>query len=342
MNPQIDIDDVIEHFTLLPPEIDFLGSNNPHNHLGKALLLKFCQCHGRFPESDSEFTAATIEYVARQLSIKSEAIRGYNWSGRTIKEHRRQIREWLGFHPATLTDQEALQAWLMQEVLPHEHRPVYLEQLAYQRLRDIHVEPPTQGRMNRLITAAVYQHEQSFFNSTAERLPEEVKANLLRLIHAKADLSESIDLGETIDDAPSSYPIHDLKSGPGDAKVANIKKVADRLKFLHQIGLPKDIFQDIPLRFLRQYQQQTAVESISHLQRRHENPQTYALLASFCWVRHRPVGGFVHPNSQAYQSACGTASRKRTMGRIYSGRREATIAVPVGRSHVGSPRGHYP
>jgi hypothetical protein len=40
---------------------------------------------------------------------------------------------------------------------------------------------------------------------------------------------------------------------------------------------------------LRQYQQQVAVESISHLQRRHENPQTYTLLAAFCWVRQREM-----------------------------------------------------
>jgi hypothetical protein len=122
--------------------------------------------------------------------------------------------------------------------------------------------------MDSLITVAVYQHEQSFFETTAERLPEEVKANLRHLIHVKADLLESLDLEETISDAPSSYPIHDLKSGPGDAKVVNIKKVAQRLKFLQQVSLPDDLFLEIPLRFLRQYQQQAAVESISHLQRR--------------------------------------------------------------------------
>ena len=36
-----DVDDIIACFTLVPPEISFLGSNDPHNHLGKALLLKF-------------------------------------------------------------------------------------------------------------------------------------------------------------------------------------------------------------------------------------------------------------------------------------------------------------
>ncbi len=32
-------EEVIKHFTLLPIEIQFLGSNNAHNQLGKAILL---------------------------------------------------------------------------------------------------------------------------------------------------------------------------------------------------------------------------------------------------------------------------------------------------------------
>ena len=51
MNHNWNTEDIIEHFTLLPPEISFFGSNDPHNHLGKALLLKFFQKEGRFPDT---------------------------------------------------------------------------------------------------------------------------------------------------------------------------------------------------------------------------------------------------------------------------------------------------
>jgi hypothetical protein len=145
MKPHLDVEDIIIQFTILPPEIDFLGRNKPHNHLGKALLLKFFQTEGRFPEGESEFTPTIIEYVAQQLNLSAEVLREYDWDGRTISDHRVQIRELLGFHPATVVDQEALQRWLMQEVLPHEHRPVYLQQLAYQRLHVQNFEPPTRG-----------------------------------------------------------------------------------------------------------------------------------------------------------------------------------------------------
>ncbi len=57
MKPHIDVEDIITRFTILPPEIDFLGRNKPHNHFGKALLLKFFQAEGRFPEGENELVA---------------------------------------------------------------------------------------------------------------------------------------------------------------------------------------------------------------------------------------------------------------------------------------------
>jgi hypothetical protein len=51
------IEEVIEHFTLIPAEIEFLGSNNPHNQLGKAVLLKFFEgsiCVSRSCQQESK------------------------------------------------------------------------------------------------------------------------------------------------------------------------------------------------------------------------------------------------------------------------------------------------
>jgi TnpA family transposase len=292
MKQQWDVNEIIEQFTLFPPEIKFLGSNDPHNQMGKALLLKFFQHEGRFPERVSEIPIPVIEYMAQQLSLPYEVIHDYDWDGRTIKAHRRQIRELLGFHPATVADQRALRVWLMEEVLPHEHRPVYLEQLTYQRLYQMHIEPPTKGRLERLVISALHGYEHSLFTHISARLSEPVKRQLQQLIHEKRDLTMDLELvapKEFLDGDPSHYPIHDLKSGAGMPNVANIKRVAERLSLLQQVSLPDDLFTNIPLRFLRQYRQQVAVESISHLQRRQDNPQTYALLAAFCWVRQREI-----------------------------------------------------
>jgi len=101
-------DEVIEHFTLLPAEMEFLGSNDPHNHLGKAALLKFFGYEGRFPEDASELPSAILAYIAQQLDLPEQAIGKYNWRGRRIKEHRKDIRELMGFHPATVINREVV------------------------------------------------------------------------------------------------------------------------------------------------------------------------------------------------------------------------------------------
>jgi TnpA family transposase len=278
--------EIIEHFTLLPAEIAFLGSNDPHNHLGKALLLKFFEYEGRFPEGLGEVPPAIIAYIAQQLDLPSEVIHQYDWNARRIKDHRADIRELMGFRPVTLADQDELRNWLLNETFPHEHRPVYLEQQIYARLRKLRIEPPSKGRVKRIISSAVHRYEQAFFKQTNEQLPSEVKANLYTLIARGEEIEDELD-------EVQHYPIYELKIGAGSAKVKNIKRVCARLKQLQEIELPDDLFANMPLRFLRQYRQQTAVESPSHLRQRSQSKsgeaQALTMLAVFCWVRQREI-----------------------------------------------------
>ena len=61
------INEIIEHFTLLEDEQEFIGINASRNKLGKALLLKFFQYEFRFPEDESEIPRQAVEYIAQQL-----------------------------------------------------------------------------------------------------------------------------------------------------------------------------------------------------------------------------------------------------------------------------------
>ena len=293
-------DDVIEHFTLSSAEFEFLGNNAPHNHLGKAILLKFFQYAYRFPEGIAEIHATIIEYVAQQLDVPATAIEQYNWTGRSLKQHRKEIREQMGFRPATLDDQKDLRLWLISDVLPHEYRPDHLEQLVYQRLRREHIEPPTRNRIMRLVLAAVNRHEKTFFAQTYGRLSPDVRTKLHQLIYPVDSAGNDGDDTDTDDDDDNPahrYPIHDLKAGSGAPTINNIKKVAIRLSLLQDINLPADLFANIPLPFLQQYQRQIAVESISHLQRRDkkepQKAQLYTMLAAFCWVRQRKITDYL-------------------------------------------------
>lgn len=64
-------DEVIEYFTLLESERDFVSAKAPHNRIGKVLLLKFFQYAARFPESQSEIPFQAVEYDAQQLALSN-------------------------------------------------------------------------------------------------------------------------------------------------------------------------------------------------------------------------------------------------------------------------------
>jgi len=140
--------------------------------------------------------------------------------------------------------------------------------------------------MERLVASARHRYDQQFFEETASRLPELVKTRLSTLIHTE-DKSTDAEVGG--EDEPEQLRINDLKSSSGAAKINNIKQVGARLAYLQAIGLPGDLFAGVPWRFLQHFAQQTAVESVSHLQRHENEAQTLTLLAAFCWVRQRRI-----------------------------------------------------
>ncbi|MEM6281995.1 MAG: DUF4158 domain-containing protein, partial [Chloroflexota bacterium] len=164
-------EELVRHFTIQADERDFPGHNAPHNQLGKAVLLKFFQYEARFPRTKNEIPQAVVTFIAHQLYVSPSALTDYQWDGRRIKEHRQAIRSWFGFRQASVDDQQAIQDWLLGEVLPNEYRHKHLRQAVYGRLRDQQLEPPTDARVERLVASAIHQYQQQFFQQTYARLP---------------------------------------------------------------------------------------------------------------------------------------------------------------------------
>ncbi len=116
-------EELIEHWTLIPPELDLLTKKTATNRLGIALLLKYFQYEGRFPLSKAEIPRDVICYVAQFLKVSADRFESYDWQGRTIKAHRAIIRNFLGITEATVKDAENLTAWLERQVLAHDRIP---------------------------------------------------------------------------------------------------------------------------------------------------------------------------------------------------------------------------
>jgi hypothetical protein len=92
------------------------------------VLLKFFEIEARFPRSAEEVPPAAVAYLAEQLKLHPEAVHGYDWTGRTIKYHREQVRAAFGFREFTRGDEDKPAGWLAEEVCPVELRDEQLRE----------------------------------------------------------------------------------------------------------------------------------------------------------------------------------------------------------------------
>jgi hypothetical protein len=182
MKRQWEKEELIENWMLSAWDLAQLGNRIGATRLGFAVLLKFFQHQGRFPAFKNEVADQVISFVAAQVGVVPEAYLQYDWNGRTIKDHRAEIRELLGFRESTVVDAEQLQQWLLVEVLPQEHQEERLREQAYLWFRRLHLEAPTPDRLARLIRSAAQTFEQQLYEATLARLPEASQAALEALL----------------------------------------------------------------------------------------------------------------------------------------------------------------
>ena len=300
MKRQWDIEELIEHFTLVPPELELLGNKTGATRLGFALLLKCFQLEGRFPAAKHEIPRSVVDYVAHQLKVDAALFTEYDWEGRTITNHRTQIREHFEFRDATSVDADEVTNWLVstgQAAVPHLER---LRAVVYTRFRELRLLPPTPERIERLIHSACAEASQQFFAETFTRLSDTSRTRLDALLTSSLEAEEENDEVEAPDEAgeeakedEETIPLdqvtwHDLKLNPGPVGVKSVRQEIAKLRTLEYLKLPEDLFSAVPTKVLSRYRQRAATETLHEL-RRHPDATRYALLAAFCWQRRHEL-----------------------------------------------------
>ena len=273
------IDELIDHWTLLPVELDVLGTSRDANRLGLAVMLKAYGLEGRFPYNTSEVPEVVVEYVARQVGVEAALFGQYDWRGRSSSSHRTLIREHFGFRVFTETDVPALTAWLREHAIPQEERPDALKELALGHLRAQGIEPPSALKLERHVASAQRTFETHLCEGVFGRLPEETRARLDEVVRATVQQDES----EDDPDARTSL-IHWLRSDSNKPGLESVEEQIAKLRRLRAVGLPKDLFQGVPPPILRRYRERTGVETPSEL-RAHPEAIRATQLAAFCLLR---------------------------------------------------------
>lgn len=235
MKRQWTADELGEHWAVLPSDLELLATKTGATLLGSALLLKYFQLEGRFPQAKGDIPAAAIVHVARQLDVPPEIYAQYDWDGRTIKYHRMQIHDALGFREATVADADDLAAWLCREVLPHEHRPAQLQAAVYARCRAGHIEPPAPGRVDRVVRSALRTYEDALYRVVLGRIGPEGLARIDALL-APSEEADQAGAGEATASGTrdagdaGTVTLHDLKADTGHMSLDNVLAQVAKLR----------------------------------------------------------------------------------------------------------------
>lgn len=142
-------DELIVGWTLVEDDWRLLGNKTGATRLGFALTLKYFELEAEFPRYGELIPPAAVEFVAELVKVDSAEFAKYSFGNRTAEYHRAQIREALGFHPATVEDQARWVEWLATEQCPVEQDRGRLEVALRSRCRSECAEPPSEGQIER-------------------------------------------------------------------------------------------------------------------------------------------------------------------------------------------------
>ncbi|WP_245547387.1 Tn3 family transposase [Nocardia brevicatena] len=264
---ELDQDELIDRWTLVGDELKLVETKRGAAKLGFALMLRYYTEHGRFPRARSDIPDDAVEYVARQVAVARTEIAFYEFDGRTSKAHRAQVRKELGFRECSVADSEALTDWLIEHVTQSERAADAVREQFLAQCRVEKIEPPTSGRIDRVVASALHRGEELLFKLVDSRIDEQVKARMRALI---------ADTGEVL---------ASIRSDPGNVSLNTMLAEIEKLAAVRAVGLPDDVFAGIAPKIVTAWRGRAAVESPSHL-RDHAPEVTHTLLAALLHCRH--------------------------------------------------------
>jgi len=263
-----------EEWLILPEEERLLTNRTPRGRLGFAVLLKFFQVKGRFPNRQGEVGKDIVASIAEQIGVPVEAWYALDWEGRTIKRHRADIREWCGFREVTLSDLENFRRWLIEEIIPQGYRADRVREALAQRCRELRIELPAADHTNRFIQSTFQEHESGFCENLVQGLNAATQERLGALLQLQNSVGEETEWTAW----------QNLKSDPGIAGLESVKEAVARLRTVREIGLPDVLFKFVTPKLLERYAKRAAVEEPFEL-RRHADNLRVTLMAAFLHIR---------------------------------------------------------
>jgi TnpA family transposase len=290
----LDEDELIGNWTLVGDELKLLSGRRGATKLGFAVLLRFYAVHGRFPVGRGELPAEAVEYVARLVKVPVAELASYVWDGRTIKDHRADIRAYFGFRECSAPDADKAAGWLAVNVCDKERNADRVREALLAHLRDQRVEPPTRDRIRRIVGSAIRQAETTQMARISGELVPEVVERMLTLI------AQTSDPGDDDSGAEGEGALFDaeqvsgvdvfarIREEAGSISVKTIQGEVFKLQAIRAVGVPDEVFAAVAPKILLGWRARVAAEAPSQL-RRHPHEVKATLLAAYLYCRGREI-----------------------------------------------------
>lgn len=271
------LEEPLEFWTLLDDERELVAGKRGSTRIGFALLLRFFTVHGRFPADAGEYPPEVVDFVGRQVGVDVSEFASYEWRGRTAEYHRSQIRRFLGFRECSVQDSEKVTDWLADAVCEAQRDPAVVRMELLARCREERIEPPSAGRIERIVRSALHRAEHAMTVRIAQRLSSETAEALDQLIVVP----------DTSDDA-GEFPLAVIMSESANVSLESMLTEIEKLRLVRSIRLPTDLFAGMSPKVVAGWRSRAAVESPSHL-RSHPVELRLTLLAALIDARAREI-----------------------------------------------------
>jgi TnpA family transposase len=303
-------EELLASWTLVDADWELVANKSGATRLGFGLLLKFFELEARFPRERSELPTTVVGFMAQQLDVAVGELDRYDWTGRSIKYHRAQIREAFGFREPTVADENHWTVWLRSQVCPVELSEDRVRDALFSRCRSEQIEPPADARIRRLLGTARARQEADFTARTMTRLS----------VPSVERLEELIAEPESEVFGPGGGFLAELKADPGRVGLKTLLEEIEKLERVRAIGLANDLFADTSERQVAAWRARAAMLYPSDL-RAAPQPVRLTLLAVLCWARTTEItDGLVDLLNELVHSI-GTRAENRVERELITGLR---------------------
>ncbi len=282
-------EELIDNWTLLPTELELVKNKIGLNQIVFGFLLKHFELYACFPAQNASIPQIIISYIASQINTSESCYSDFDLFGRSARVYRAEIRRLFNFRVATAIDSEQMVDWLIKEILPNEQKFEAIREIVALRWRELQIEPPTKGQVERLIRSAIAKHEANFCHQAFSKLTPETIDQIDILLNTDETTETESEKSETL--TAGKIKMSDfafLKTDPGAIGLESFLTEISKLKLIRTVGLPANLFNESSLKLVKIYRQRAATESPYDI-RKHPPAIRYTLMAAFCIQRSQEI-----------------------------------------------------